>query len=635
MGGAGGRVRLMPVFHPLPNPLPSRERGCLRSVRKISTNQERVYSPFTLHGFKRVYSPFTFHGFKRVYSPFTFHLSQFFHLSQVYSPCTDLREFLVRSFTVKGRRFLFVASFALLLMLPAAAWPFASNNIPLDSPAYGYLEKLAGFGLVQSDLVSLRPYSKAEAARLVLEAQQNLAQLDGEALVFAEQLISRLGSYLSREIALKKGESAALFDFNPAPPLQLRYLFLDGVPRNYTRNVHDPANQSAFGFIGGNLRPQPAAIIGKSGTEGTPLAEYNEGVNYRRGSNAEARLSLEGFLTGSVALLVEPELLLSPGASRGLLRKGYLKLGGGGLELEAGRDANWFGPGRRGALTLSNNAQNFDLVKLSSPEPLDFDWVKSHVGQLKYALIFSRFDKSGSGNSLREPYFLGIKLALKANRYFEIGGNFVRQEGGPGFEGRKSTLQDAIFGGGHTNRNNSIAGIDLHFRIPQLRNSELYLEYAGEDSALFWPFIESYVAGVYLPRLSSSGRDDLRIEYFWGHPLLYSDHKFPQGYTNRGMSVGHAEGGGSQEVFARYRHWFSVRSNLALEYFYTDRGRTGRVEGQVLEVKHAGRAFYNRPLYGDLDLGFMYGWEQIKNLNLEPGVRRSNQLLKLELSYRY
>ena len=31
----------MPTFHPLPNPLPSRERGCLRSVLKIRTNQKK------------------------------------------------------------------------------------------------------------------------------------------------------------------------------------------------------------------------------------------------------------------------------------------------------------------------------------------------------------------------------------------------------------------------------------------------------------------------------------------------------------------------------------------------------------------------------------------------------------------
>jgi hypothetical protein len=535
---------------------------------------------------------------------------------------------------MKGRAFLLLASLAVLLALPATAWPFASNNIPLDSPMYGYLDKLAGFGLVRSDVVALRPYSKAEGARLVLEARENLPQLDPQAQILAEGMLGELEEYLEREIRIKKGATPEPFGIG-RPAMKLRYVFLDGVARDYTRNVYDPGNQSAFGFIGGNLRPQPPAIVRKSGTEGTPLMEYNEGVNYHRGSNLDARVSFEGYLKGYASLLVEPELLLVPSASGASLRKGYLKLGGGGLELEVGRDSNWFGPGRRGALTLTNNAKNFDLVKLSSPEPLDFAWLKRNVGDLKYAVIFSRFEESGSGATLRQPYFIGIKLALRANQYFEIGGNFVRQEGGPNLGEKDTNLQDWIFGGGTTNKSNSIAGIDLHFRIPKLRNTELYFEYAGEDSASFWPFIESYVGGLYLPRLTASGRDDLRIEYFWGHQLLYSDFKFPQGYTNRGMTPGHVNGGGSQEVFARYSHWFEAQRNLALEYIYTDRGRTGRVEGQVLEEKHAGRLHYSLPLRREIDLAAMYGWEHIENLNLERGVRRNNQLLKIDLNYRY
>lgn len=540
----------------------------------------------------------------------------------------------MNSIVKKGRRFLLLASLATLLVLPATAWPFASNNIPLDSPMYGYLEKLAGFGLVKTDVVALRPYSKAEGARLVLEAQENLLQLAPQAQILAGEILTQLEEYLEREIRLRKGEAPKPFEIG-TPSVKLRYVFLDGAARDYGRDVYDPGGQSAFGFIGGNLRDQPPMIVAKSGTEGTPLMEYNEGVNYKDGSNFDLRVSFEGFLKGYASLWVEPELLLVPSASGASLRKGYLKLGGGGLELEVGRDSNWFGPGRRGALSLTNNAKNFDMVKLSSPEPLDFAWLKKHLGDMKYAVIFSRFEESGSGADRREPYFVGFKLSLRANQYFEIGGNFVRQEGGPGLGDKDPNLQDWIFGGGTTNRSNSIAGIDLHFRIPKLRNTEFYAEYVGEDSASFWPFVESYVAGLYLPRLTASGRDDLRIEYFWGHQILYSDFKFPHGYTNRDMTPGHVDGGGSQEVFARYSHWFDAQRNLALEYIYTDRGRTGRLAGQELEEKHAGRIHYTMPLYREVDLAAMYGWEHVENRNLQPGARRNNQLLKIDLNYRY
>ena len=48
----------------------------------------------------------------------------------------------------------------------------SSANIPLNSPIYGYLDKLAGMGLITTDIKGLRPYSKAEAARLTLEAAE-------------------------------------------------------------------------------------------------------------------------------------------------------------------------------------------------------------------------------------------------------------------------------------------------------------------------------------------------------------------------------------------------------------------------------------------------------------------------------
>lgn len=533
--------------------------------------------------------------------------------------------------------------------LPWDCWALASNNIPLDSPVYFYLEKLSGFGLLDSDVKGLKPYSKAEAARLLLEAEGNLTRSGAETPAFASELMLRLHELLPREVSLQnEPDKAPLVDYNILSAARLRYVYLDGVPRDYNRDVHDPAHQSAFGFIGGDLRPLGAGgIVHTTGTEGTPLLENNEGVIYRHGHNAELRWSMEGYGGDWGSVLLEPMLLHTPDSDALRLQKGYLKVGSGGLELEVGRDVNWFGPGYRGTTTLTNNARNFDLVKLSSPEPLDVGWVKKYVGDLKYALIVSRFDETGSGVTLRQPWFVGLKLAVKPRPWYEIGFNVVREQGGPGFAGSPS-LKETIFGGGDNDHLNSIAGVDLRFRIPWLRNTELYGEFSGEDNAGgVWPIVESYVAGIYIPRLTAAGRDDLRFEYFWGSVMLYGDWQFPAGYVYHNMTPGHSQGGAAQDFFVRYSHWFSVRNNLALEYFHTERGNVGRVTvnnlgnfdpngvRQAVERKNAARIFWNLPLYGDADLGMMYGWERINNFNLVGGVDRTNQLFKVDLSYRY
>ena len=291
--------------------------------------------------------------------------------------------------------------------------------------------------------------------------------------------------------------------------LRLRYVYLDGAPRDYNRTSFDPGHQSAFGFIVGDLRPFIGGLVHKSGTEGTPLLENNNGAIHPRGHSAELRWAAEGYLSDRAAALIEPLLLVSEDDSTHRLNRGYVKLGGGGLELEAGRDENWFGPGYRGTTTLTSNARNFDLVKLSSPEPLDVDWVKRWMGDVKYSLLHSRFNETDAGTAdHRQPWMVGFKLAVKPRDWFEIGANFVRQTGGPGFTGSS----DTVFGSGYNDHSNSIAGLDLRFLIPWLRNAEVHGEFSGEDNAGdVWPIVESYVAGVYVPCLTSACRDDFRF----------------------------------------------------------------------------------------------------------------------------
>ena len=513
----------------------------------------------------------------------------------------------------------------------------SSANIPLGSPVYGYLEKLAGMGLITSDVKGLRPYSKAEAARLVLEAQKNLDLQETVVPAFAGELIKRIRESLPREVSLRENpdKKPQFIDYNPVSALRLLTVYLDGAPRDYNRDSFDPGHQSAFGFIGGDLRPFTGGVVHTSGTEGTPLLENNDGVIHSRGLSGELRWAAEGYISDKVTGLIEPSILASKDDFALRLNRGYLKLGGGGLELEAGRDENWFGPGYRGSTILTNNAQNFDQIKLSSPEPLDVAWVKRWLGDTKYSFIFSRFDQTGSGDTLRQPYFIGFKLAIKPKEWFEYGINFVRQEGGPGFK-TTATLSDEILGGNDNNHNNTIAGLDLRFRVPALRNTEFYVEYSGEDNAGgVWPIVESYVAGIFIPTLTVSGRDYFRFEYYLGSVMLYGDWKFPAGYVYHNMTPGDSQGTNAQEFFGRYSHWFSVRNNMALEYFYTERGRTNRVPGQVMESKHAGRISWSLPVYGDVDGQMLYGVETISNLNLVEGATRTNQLVTFELRYRY
>ncbi len=543
--------------------------------------------------------------------------------------------------------------FIACLSLPAnRAFALASNNIPLDSPLYLYLEKLAGFGIITSNIQGIRPFSKSEAARLALEAESNLTGIDNEAARnFASSLLTRVRDLLPREVSLRnEQEKAPRFDYNPFSTARIRYIYLDGVPRSYERPVHDPGGDGVFG-IGSGLRPDNPypSPVRQHGTEGTPLLGNNEGIRYRKGSNVEYRFSGEAYLGSFAAALIEPHLSYSfkDRVAQGRLNKGYLKVGGGGLELEIGRDSNWFGPGSRTAITLSDNARNFDLVKLSSPEPLDIGWLKRYLGWVKYSLMFSRFESTVTDGKTRQPYFLGAKLAIKPHDTVEFGINLGRQQGGPGVNNSLGDWLRGLIGGTSSDNSNSVAGLDLRVRLPFLRNTEIYGEFSGEDTAAFWPIVESYVAGIFIPCLTADGKNDLRLEYYLGNAILSTSGTFPGGYLYRGMNIGPSQGGAAEEFFVRASHWFSVRNNLALEYLHTERGNLGRVTVnpagaydpngalQAVERKNALRVFWQLPIHGDIDLQLMYGWERIHNVNLAGGINRTNQIGKVDLSYRY
>lgn len=558
----------------------------------------------------------------------------------------------------------------LVFIVPSTSLAFASNNVPLDSPVYYYLDKLASFGFITSDFRGIRPITKAEAARLFLEAEKKIAEEKKRLVgdedqdyysnpfessgtgnlagggVLVNDMIHELRRSLEREIILKdEPESAPTFDAIPLSTFRARYVNLDGVPRSYERPVYDPGGDGVFG-IGSGLRartPFPEGVVQQHGSEGTPLMENNEGVIYREGSNVDIRFSSEAFAGIFLSALVEPMFLYSKNddSQQGRLNKGYVKIGGGGLELEVGRDENWLGLGEEGNITLTNNAANLDFAKLSSPEPLNA-WI---FGKLKYDIIFSRFDKYVMDGLERWPYYLAMKVSLKPSPNVELGINTAREVAGPGVNNSFDSYIHGIFGGTDSDNTKNLGGLELRWRIACLRNTEIYGEFAGSDSAAVWPTAESYLGGIFIPRLTADGRNDFRFEYFIGHQQLYTSSTFPEGYIYQGLTLGDSQGGASEEFFARYRHWFTARNYIVLDYMHIERGNLGRVpvnsSGQLdlngvmqaVERTNAGRISWHIPIYKRIDAAFMYGWERVNNLNLVQGLQQTNQVGTVDFSY--
>ena len=301
-----------------------------------------------------------------------------------------------------------VAIFLVGILSVPRAIGASSVNVPLGDWSYEALEKLAGFGLLESDIVGTRPYSRAEVARLVLEALRLKAESGKEISPLAEYLLERFQKEYRDELASLGsgvGNTAKTY-LKPIERLQVGYVYSNGVPRQFV------------GFPGINADIQA--------TEGTPLVYNNEGVIYGEHNNFTVQVSSILQYRDIASAYVEPILLARQDKGNFHdydkveldLLKGYGKISPWSMELEGGRDSLWWGQGYHGNLLLTNNGTPLDLVKLSNPSPILLPWFLSYLGPFKYNFFLSVLEED---RVVPHPWFAGIRFEIKPFPIFEMG----------------------------------------------------------------------------------------------------------------------------------------------------------------------------------------------------------------------
>ena len=90
------------------------------------------------------------------------------------------------------------AFLALVILIQLPCIGLVSTNIPLTHWSYDAIETLADAGLVQSDLLSTKPFSRLEMGRLLLEARDNVDPNTGDDSLYIH-LLERLEREFSYE----------------------------------------------------------------------------------------------------------------------------------------------------------------------------------------------------------------------------------------------------------------------------------------------------------------------------------------------------------------------------------------------------------------------------------------------------
>jgi hypothetical protein len=431
------------------------------------------------------------------------------------------------------------------LCRPAGA--LVSTNVPLDHWSYAAVEKLADYGLIEGSMLGLKPFSRVEMARHIAAALYTLEGMP-DAPAILQAILERLTDEFREELVLLG--------------------VLDG---SYGDSSLKPVEN-----------PYVAYLYGKD----KPDLENVRGDEFQQGSNVRAGFASRMKFFDTAAFYLHPEYAYASPRDDVDLIEVYGKVMVGPFEVEAGKDSLWWGPGYHGSLLMSNNAQPFTMIKLSTAA-LAASWFLRAAGPFKAEWFLAGWEDQDFRRQTDGP-----ALNLKPLPLVELGASRVIMLGG---EGAPSVscydyFESLVTGGEEETQSNQLAGVDGALLLPlpngmPLRSVKLYADCYGEDEAAGTPSKWSYLAGVRLNDLLRTGRTDLRIEYVDTHPVAYTHHLYTSGYTYKGRTLGHHVGPDARDLFVQLSHY--LQSDLVVDLAYDRQihireGDTERIEN-ILE----------------------------------------------------
>ncbi len=435
----------------------------------------------------------------------------------------------------------------LVVLIAAAGGPSfgsVSTNVPLYHWSYAAIDKLIGEGLIDSAMAGTKPFSRLEMARLISEADaavERQGEKNQVILAVLDRLEKEFRSELNQVESVRTGSSEDYFK-----PLE----------DPYVRFVHgddhfDLENQSGDRF--------------------------DKGGNTRLGFDSR----MSAFDT--LAFYVHPEHRSPSLDSQWEVVEAYGKASLGKIEIEAGRDSMWWGPGYHGSMLMSNNARPFTMLKVSNPVPTQLPWVFERLGPFKAVYFLTELEESRDHPHAR---MTGLRLSVKPHPSLELGGSRTIMFGGGGLPGIGAKDYIQVFWPTHEQReNNQLASFDVSVVVHcaewlPLRTVRVFADVAGEDEAGYLPSKHGGLYGMLLSDLLKTGRTDLRVEYANNHVqgwpnVFYTHGVYTSGYTYRGRVIGHFMDTDAEDLFVRATHYLSPDLVLGANFERLQGNRSG------------------------------------------------------------
>jgi hypothetical protein len=504
-------------------------------------------------------------------------------------------------------------------------------EVPLTHWSYDFIERLHTRGLIDSPILSTRPLTRLDMAKMIIEVANDplLDEMERERISFLlfewREEVEALGN--RNDLAIRAAAQAVfnrrrlqwlpdfvyrnarnLFSFRSGdmrayvdPILYYDWMFND----TDTLSRQDRVYQAASGFsVWGTLGSRIGFFLDARDTREWGTRTYPRG----------ARITWErfGHASGYGTHVYHDETV------------GYLFLNIPYVEVELGKNNNRWGPGRTGALALSDYATSYDQIKLSAKFwKARFTYVHGFLRQYP-PLTDREYMVNGVTRKIFSNKFLAAhRLEVRPWRWLQVGLHETVIYGERNVELAYLNPINFYRSAEHFlgDRDNAMMGMDVELR-PR-RDVRLYAELLLDDFSVsrigddWYGNKTAWLAGAHLTNPLHIARSDFRFEYVRLEPYLYT-HTFPINvYKNYGSELGHWAGPNSDVLYGEFLYWLNLRWQFKL---------------QATHYRHGANPA-DRNIGGDIDRAFVPGDPQ--TVKFLDGIKEQRTTLGVQASYEF
>jgi Capsule assembly protein Wzi len=516
-----------------------------------------------------------------------------------------------------------------------------STYVPLDNWVYPAVERLAALGVVRTQFLGLRPWSRIAVQEILREAFDE----SGAGTSFgaeADHVLAELSREFHDENQIEAGKALSVVRIES---WYSRSTYISGLPLNDSYHF----GQTIINDYGRPYEQGFSQINGFSArAEKGRFAFYVQG-EYQHAPGALGYPPAVRQVIAQIDSIPLQPTIATPTRDQFRLLDSYVETSVLGHNVSLGKQSLSWGPGEGGAMIMSNNAEPFYMFRINRAEPLRIRGFSKIFGPIRYDNFFGRL---AWHQFPPQPFMYGNKISLKPTPNLEVGFSRTAVFAGEGLTPLTlyTFLHSFISITSSTNLDFDMrrsagarhGGFDFSYRLPGLRNwVTLYSDSVLHDdiSPIDAPRGAAFNPGIYISHFPKLPKLDFRAEAVNTDPpvprsnsgqFIYWEWIYRDAYLNKGNLMGNWIGREGKGIQVWTTYWLSPMSSIQLGYRHAQVAKDFIPQG---ETAYDFSAKVTLRLRCDFDLQGTVQYESWLAPLLAPN-RQTNVLGSFLLTYR-